>query len=83
MPARPHALLIVLAVLCGGCQFVPGKAVSPPISAMVGGSATGSGATMTTPNAAPTGQGLTDKAALQAYRSPNGTGPAVWTVTTN
>ena len=36
-----------------------------------------------TPNAAPTGQGLTDKAALQAYRSPNNTGPAVWTVTTN
>ena len=36
-----------------------------------------------TPNAAPTGQGLTDKAALQAYRSPNNTGPAVWTVITN
>ena len=36
-----------------------------------------------TPNAAPTGQGITDKAALQAYRSPNNTGPAVWTVITN
>ena len=36
-----------------------------------------------TPNAAPTGQGLADKAALQAYRSPNNTGPAVWTVITN
>ena len=35
------------------------------------------------PNAAPTGQGLTDKAALQAYKSPNNTGPVVWTVTTN
>ena len=36
-----------------------------------------------TPNAAPTGQGLADKAALQAYRSPNNTGPDVWTVITN
>lgn len=34
-------------------------------------------------NGAPTGQGLTDKAALQGYMSPNGTGPAVWTVNTN
>lgn len=37
-----------------------------------------------TPNAAPTGQGLTDKAALQAYRSPTPPGTAaLWTVTTN
>ena len=37
-----------------------------------------------TPNAAPTGQGLTDKAALQAYRSPNNDPTkALWTVTTN
>lgn len=34
-------------------------------------------------NGAPTGQGLVDKAALQAYKSPNNTGPSVWTVTTN
>jgi hypothetical protein len=31
---------------------------------------------------APTGQGLTDKAALAAYKSPNNTGPMFWTVTT-
>ena len=37
-----------------------------------------------TPNAAPTGQGLIDKAALQAYRSPTPPGTAaLWTVTTN
>lgn len=36
-----------------------------------------------TQNGAPTGQGLADKAALQAYKSPNDTGPIVWTVTTN
>ena len=36
-----------------------------------------------TGNGAPTGQGLVDKAALQAYKSPNNTGPVVWTVTTN
>ena len=37
-----------------------------------------------TPNAAPTGQGLTDKGALQAYRSPTPPGTAaLWTVTTN
>ena len=37
-----------------------------------------------TPNGAPTGQGITDKAALQAYRSPNPPGTAaLWTVTTN
>ena len=37
-----------------------------------------------TPNAAPTGQGLIDKAALQAYRSPNNDPTkALWTVTTN
>ena len=37
-----------------------------------------------TPNAAPTGQGLTDKAALQAYRSPTPPGTAaLWTVITN
>lgn len=34
-------------------------------------------------NGAPTGQGITDKANLQAYLSPNGTGPMVWTVNTN
>ena len=34
-------------------------------------------------NGAPTGQGITDKAALAAYKSPNNTGPVVWTVTTN
>jgi prepilin-type N-terminal cleavage/methylation domain-containing protein len=34
-------------------------------------------------NGAPTGQGITDKANLQAYLSPNGTGPMVWSVTTN
>jgi len=31
---------------------------------------------------APTGQGLTDKAALAGYKSPNNTGPMYWTVTT-
>ena len=37
-----------------------------------------------TPNAAPTGQGLADNAALQAYRSPTPPGTAaLWTVTTN
>ena len=37
-----------------------------------------------TPDAAPTGQGLIDKAALQAYRSPTPPGTAaLWTVTTN
>ena len=36
-----------------------------------------------TGNGAPTGQGLVDKAALQAYKSPNNTGPVVWTVITN
>ena len=37
-----------------------------------------------TPDAAPTGQGLIDKAALQAYRSPNNDPTkALWTVTTN
>ena len=37
-----------------------------------------------TPNAAPTGQGLIDKAALAAYRSPNNDPTkALWTVTTN
>jgi len=37
-----------------------------------------------TPNAAPTGQGLIDKAALQAYSSPTPPGTAaLWTVTTN
>ena len=37
-----------------------------------------------TPNAAPTGQGLVDKASLQAYRSPTPPGTAaLWTVTTN
>ena len=37
-----------------------------------------------TPNAAPTGQGLIDKAALQAYRSPTPPGTAaLWTVITN
>lgn len=37
-----------------------------------------------TPNAAPTGQGLIDKAALQAYRSPTPPGTAaLWGVTTN
>ncbi|MEN6535704.1 MAG: hypothetical protein ABFD89_18715 [Bryobacteraceae bacterium] len=37
-----------------------------------------------TPNAAPTGQGLIDKAALQGYRSPTPPGTAgLWTVTTN
>ena len=37
-----------------------------------------------TPNAAPTGQGLIDNAALQAYRSPTPPGTAaLWTVTTN
>ena len=37
-----------------------------------------------TPNAAPTGQGLIDKAALQAYRSPNNDpAKALWTVITN
>lgn len=34
-------------------------------------------------NGAPTGQGVTDKAALAAYKSPNNTGPIVWSVTTN
>ena len=34
-------------------------------------------------NGAPTGQGITDKANLQAYKSPNGTGPMVWSVGTN
>ena len=37
-----------------------------------------------TPNAAPTGQGLIDKASLKAYRSPTPPGTAaLWTVTTN
>ena len=36
-----------------------------------------------TPNGAPTGQGITDKAALQAYKSPGNTGPSVWGVVTN
>ena len=37
-----------------------------------------------TPNAAPTGQGLIDKAALRGYRSPTPPGTAaLWTVTTN
>ena len=36
-----------------------------------------------TGNGAPTDQGIADKAALQAYKSPNNTGPVVWTVTTN
>ena len=37
-----------------------------------------------TPDAAPTGQGLIDKAALEAYRSPNNDPTkALWTVTTN
>ena len=36
-----------------------------------------------TGNGAPTGQGLVDKAALQAYKSPNNTGSIVWTVVTN
>lgn len=34
-------------------------------------------------NGAPTGQGITDKAYLQNYMSPNNTGPMVWTVNTN
>ena len=32
--------------------------------------------------AAPPGQGITDKAFLAGYKSPNNTGPAYWTVTT-
>ena len=53
---RPPLLaLVLLAALCGGCAFMPqrpGKAIEPAVAAMHGGTAMGSGATMTTPNAA-------------------------------